>query len=159
GLIEINEDGKFENESLIHSIFFPIRTTSDEVPYDKQNLWLIDERLSYHSFLASDKSFNSVDELSLNGIDRSDLLIYNEAFAFSDSKAAPHSSFTIVEFKKPQRDDYKDYDDSKNPIEQSEKYIEQLLEGKVKGRNGRVVEVNKKTPFYVYIVCDIKPSL
>lgn len=158
-LIETNEDGKFENEDLIHSVFFPIRTTSDEVPYDKQNLWLIDERLSYHSFLASDKTFNSITPVSANDNDRSDLLIYNEAFAFSDSKISPHNSFTIVEFKKPQRDDYKDYDDSKNPIEQSEKYIELLLDGRVKGRNGRTVTVDQKTPFYVYIVCDIKPSL
>lgn len=158
-LIESNGDGKFENEDLIHSVFFPIRSTSDEVPYDKQNLWLIDERLSYHSFLASDKTFNSIPEIASTNNDRSDLLIYNEAFAFSDSKKAPHNSFTIVELKKPQRDDYKDYDDSKNPIEQSEKYIELLLEGKVKGRNGRVVEVDKRTPFYVYIICDIRPSL
>lgn len=158
-LIETNGDGKFENEDLIHSVFFPIRSTSEEVPYDKQNLWLIDERLSYHSFLASDKTFNSIPEITSTDNDRSDLLIYNEAFAFSDSKKAPHNSFTIVELKKPQRDDYKDYDDSKNPVEQSEKYIELLLEGKVKGRNGRVVEVGRRTPFYVYIICDIRPSL
>lgn len=158
-LIETNGEGKFENEDLIHSVFFPIRSTSDEVPYDKQNLWLIDERLSYHSFLASDKTFNSIPEITSTDNDRSDLLIYNEAFAFSNSKKAPHNSFTIVELKKPQRDDYKDYDDSKNPVEQSEKYIELLLEGKVKGRNGRVVEVDRRTPFYVYIICDIRPSL
>lgn len=158
-LIETNGDGKFENEDLIHSVFFPIRTTSEEVPYDKQNLWLIDERLSYHSFLASDKTFNSISQISSTENDRSDLLIYNEAIAFSDSKSAPHNSFTIVELKKPQRDDYKDYDESKNPIEQSEKYIELLLDGKVKGRNGRIVEVNKSTPFYIYIICDIRPTL
>ena len=158
-LIETDSEGKFENEDLIHSVFFPIRTTSDEVPHDKQNLWLIDERLTYHSFLASDKTFKSVKEISSSETDRSDLLIYNDAFAFSDSKAAPHNSFTIVEFKKPARDDYKDYDDKKNPIEQTEKYIENLLDGKVKGRNGRIIEVNKKTPFYVYIICDITPTL
>ncbi|MGJ1435709.1 ATP-binding protein [Sphingobacterium siyangense] len=158
-LIESTEFGKFENEELIHSVFFPIRTNSDEVPYDKQNLWLIDERLTYHSFLASDKTYNNINQVSSGSTDRTDLLIYNEAFAFSDSKAAPHSSFTIVEFKKPERNDYHDYDDSKNPIEQAEKYIEQLLDGKVTGRNGRHVEVTKNTPFYVYIVCDIRPSL
>lgn len=158
-LIETNGEGKFENEDLIHSVFFPIRTTSDEVPYEKQNLWLIDERLSFHSFLSSDKTFNSISQVSATDADRSDLLIYNEAFAFSDTKTAPHSSFTIVELKKPERDDYKDYDDTRNPVEQSEKYIELLLDGKVRGRNGKIVEVDKRTPFYVYIICDIRPSL
>lgn len=158
-LLEKNEENKFENEDLIHSIFFPIRTTSDEVPYDKQNLWLIDERLTYHSFLASDKLFKSVDNITVDNSDRADLLIYNEAFAFSDSKHSPHNSFTIVEFKKPMRDDYQDYDEKENPIEQVEKYIDNLLTGKVKGQNGRYIDVNDKTPFYVYIVCDITPSL
>ncbi len=158
-LIEQNTQEKFENEDLIHSIFFPIRSNSDEVTPDKQNLWLIDERLTYHSFLASDKSFKSVEEVNADQKQRSDLLIYNEAFAFSDSKTSPHNSFTIVEFKKPMRDDYKDYVEEKNPIEQTEKYIDNLLDGKVKGRNGRTVEVNEKTPFYIYIVCDVTPTL
>jgi hypothetical protein len=158
-LIEKNIDNKFENEDLVHCIFFPIRTNSDEVTFDKQNLWLIDERLTYHSFLASDKTFKSVDEISVKDSDRTDLLIYNEAFAFSDSKNSPHNSFTIVEFKKPMRDDYKDYDDDKNPLDQTEKYIDNLLGGKVRGRNGRIVEVTEKTPFYIYIVCDVTPSL
>jgi hypothetical protein len=158
-LIEHNSEDKFENEDLIHSIFFPIRSTSDEILADKQNLWLIDERLTYHTFLASDKTFKSISEISADQTQRSDLLIYNEAFAFSDSKNSPHNSFTIVEFKKPMRNDYKDYDEEKNPIQQTEKYIDNLLEGKVKGRNGRTVEVTEKTPFYIYIVCDITPTL
>ena len=158
-LIEQNSEDRFENEDLIHSVFFPIRSTSDEVTHDKQNLWLIDERLTYHSFLASDKTFKSVTEISTDETERSDLLIYNEAFAFSDSKISPHNSFTIVEFKKPMRDNYQDYDKDKNPIEQTEKYIDNLLDGNVKGRNGRTVEVTEKTPFYVYIVCDITPTL
>lgn len=159
GLIEHNADDKFENEDLIHSVFFPIRSNSDEITADKQNLWLIDERLTYHSFLASDKTFKSVSEVTADQAQRSDLLIYNEAFAFSDSKNSPHNSFTIVEFKKPMRNDYKDYDEDKNPIEQTEKYIDNLLDGNVKNRSGRTVEVTEKTPFYIYIVCDVTPTL
>jgi hypothetical protein len=158
-LIEKNAEEKFENEDLIHSVFFPMRTTSDEVTPDKQNLWLIDERLTYHSFLSSDKSFKSTEGVSSESTQRADLLIYNEAFAFSDSKVSPHNSFTIVEFKKPMRDDYKDYNEEKNPVQQCEKYIDNLLEGKVTGRNGRPIEVNEHTPFYAYIVCDVTPTL
>lgn len=158
-LIEHRESEVFENEDLIHSIFFPIRSSSDEITHDKQNLWLIDERLTYHSYLASDKTFKNIKFIESDNKDRTDLIIYNEAFAFSDSKTAPHNSFTIVEFKKPMRDDYKDYDDDKNPIEQTERYIDNLLNKKVIGRNGRPVEVTEKTPFYIYIICDITPSL
>jgi hypothetical protein len=157
--LNINANAKFTDEDLMHSIFFPIRSTSDEILPENQNLWLLDERLTYHSFLASDKKFDKIANLEVDSIDRTDLLIYNDALAFSEDKKAPFNSFTIVEFKKPQRDNYSDYDSDKNPIEQSEKYINALLQGNVKDRFGRFIKVDSKTPFYVYIVCDITKSL
>jgi len=157
-LLNQNDQDKFTDEDIIHSIFFPIRSSSDEVPFDKQNLWLIDDRLSYHTFLASDKRFEKIKDIDLQNSDRTDLLIYNDALAFTDNQKAPFNSFTIVEFKKPMRNDYQDYDPKKNPIEQTEKYIEALLEGRVKDRNGRFVNVNQNTPFYAYIICDITPT-
>ncbi|RXK86867.1 ATP-binding protein [Filimonas effusa] len=156
--LSINSQGKFEDEDMIHNIFFPIRTTSDEVLHENQNLWLLDERLTYHSFLASDKKFDKIDALNIDNKDRSDLIIYNDALAFSEDKRPPHNSFTIVEFKKPQRNNYQDFDAEKNPIEQCEKYIEAILEGKVKDRSGRFIKIDPSTPFYVYIICDITPS-
>lgn len=158
--IGMTEEGKFVSEELIHTIFFPIRSTSDDIPHEKQNLWLIDERLTYHSFLASDKRFDQIDHIEVDDDDRSDLLIYTDAFAFVDKEERPkYSSFTIVEFKKPQRDDYKDFDEEENPFEQTEKYIKRLREGKVKDRTGRMIAVDKGTAFYVHIVCDISKKL
>lgn len=157
-LLAQKDNGSFNNEDILHSLFFPIRTYSDEVPYEKQNLWMIDERLTYHTFLASDKSFGSNKNIepSENPGDRADLILFNDAFAFSTEKQKPFNSFTIVEFKKPQRDDY---NDSENPITQVENYILDLLDGKVKNRDGRFIQIEKNTPFYIYIVCDITPSL
>lgn len=157
-LLELQRNEKFYNEDILHSLFFPIRTYSDEVPYEKQNLWMLDERLTYHTFLASDKSFkaNKNIEPVENPRDRADLIIFNDAFAFSAEKQQPFNSFTIVEFKKPQRDDY---DDAENPINQVDNYIFDLLDGKVKNRAGRFINIDKNTPFYIYIVCDITPSL
>jgi hypothetical protein len=158
-LLNITTEGKFNNEDLIHNIFFPIRSTSDEIVHDKQNLWLLDERLTYHDFLASDKVLKSIEKLNVDSPDRTDLVIYNNALTFSESQKAPFNSFTIVEFKKPQRNDYKDHDEESNPIEQSEKYIEQILAGKVKDRNGRFISVEPRMPFFIYVVCDITPRL
>lgn len=157
-LLELKRNGKFYNEDILHSLFFPIRTYSDEVPYEKQNLWMLDERLTYHTFLASDKSFGTNENIepAENPNDRADLIIFNDAFAFSTEKQQPFNSFTIVEFKKPQRDDY---DDTENPINQVDNYILDLLDGKVKNRAGRFINIDKNTPFYIYIVCDITPSL
>lgn len=157
-LIGENSEDKFTNEDIIHSIFFPIRTTSDEVPHSKQNLWLLDEKLTYHSFLGSDKSFDSMKNVNKTNDERPDLLIFHDAIAFTEEEYAPYNSFTIVEFKKPQRDNYIDNDHKKNPLDQVEKYITDLLGGEVTNRNGRKIKVDRATPFYVYIVCDITKS-
>ncbi|WP_259071624.1 ATP-binding protein [Mucilaginibacter sp. X4EP1] len=157
--LDLNNKEKFTDEDVIHSIFFPIKSSSDEVSHENQNLWLLDERLTYHSFLASDKQFDKINQIEVNSQDRTDLLIYNDALVFSEDKRAPFSSFTIVEFKKPQRNNFVDYDSEKNPIEQCERYINLLLEGKIKDHGGRMLNVPKNIPFFVYIVCDITPSL
>ena len=157
-LLGKNSNEKFTNEDIIHSVFFPIRTSSDEVPHNKQNLWLIDERLTYHSFLASDKSFESIKDLDIPDDTRPDLLIFNDAIAFTEDEYPPYNSFTIVEFKKPQRDNYSDNDPKKNPLDQVENYINQILEGNVTSRRGRKIKVDRNTPFYVYIICDITES-
>jgi hypothetical protein len=157
-LIGKGSSDRFTNEDIIHSIFFPIRTSSDEVPHNKQNLWLLDEKLTYHSFLSSDKSYESIKHLDNKTDSRPDLLIFNDAIAFTEDEYSPFNSFTIVEFKKPQRDDYIDNDPKKNPLDQVERYIDDLLGGNVTNRKGRKIKVDNQTPFYVYIVCDITES-
>lgn len=154
-------EDKYANEDLVHCVFFPIRSTSDVVPSDKQNLWLLDERLSYHSYLASDKMFSAMEgvEVTENEDSRPDLLILNNAFAFSEDKDAPYQSISIVEFKKPERDNYVDNDEKKNPLDQVEQYVEDLMRGKIKNRKGRTINIDEKTPFYIYIVCDLTDSL
>ena len=122
---------------------------------------MIDERLSYHTYLASDKFFSTLKyiEVSENPDDRPDILIFSNAFAFVEEKDPPYNSITIIEFKKPERDNYIDNDDSKNPVDQVERYIEDLLNGKVTNRKGRTINITKETPFYVYIISDLTPSL
>lgn len=154
-------EDKYENENLLHSVFFPIRSTSEVIPYEKQNLWLLDERLAYHSYLASDKLFQSMEgvEVSEHPEDRPDMLILSNAFAFSEDNDAPYQSIAIVEFKKPERDNYVDNDDKKNPLDQVERYVENLIGGKIKNRKGRTITIHDRTPFYIYIVCDLTPSI
>ena len=54
------ETGKYQLEKTIHSLVFPMRKTSDDVPFEQQNLWIFDERLTFHSFLSSDMALNRV---------------------------------------------------------------------------------------------------
>ena len=58
-----SESGKYGLEKTIHSLVFPMRVTSDDIPYEQQNLWIIDERLTFHSFLSSDLPLSSLSNM------------------------------------------------------------------------------------------------
>jgi len=123
------------------------------------NLWVLNERLVYHHYLASDVPFRRMtDTVVVPSGDRPDLIIFHGFHgpaAFVES-APPFNSVTIVEFKRPVRDDYTDDD---NPISQIYRYIETIRNGQAKDRSGRPVTIPDRTPFLAYIVCDIKPTL
>ena len=53
--LKYQDDNRYAYEESIHQMVFPMQQTSDDVDYTAHNLWLIDEKLSYHYYLASDK--------------------------------------------------------------------------------------------------------
>ena len=46
-----SENNSYALEKNIHQLIFPMVTTSDDIEYDKHNLWIIDEKLAYHYYL------------------------------------------------------------------------------------------------------------
>lgn len=144
------KNGSYQPEASIHEIIFPMQTTSDEILYEQQNLWLIDERLSYHKFLASDKRLDQIPLINISSEKRPDIIIFNSLIAFAENE--PYDSIVIIEFKKPCRDEYTD---DENPINQIYNYIDTITDKKAKDAKGRPIYVRGDTPFYCYIICDI----
>ncbi|GHU44268.1 hypothetical protein FACS1894190_15490 [Spirochaetia bacterium] len=147
------DDKKYSLESAIHSLIVPLGITSDDVEYSKQNLWLIDERLTYHYYLASDKHIKKGGKEEENK--RADLAVFNKPLAFAENDN-PFQSIVIMEFKRPQRNDYTD---KENPIVQVINYLKLIYDGKGTDRNGRPIIVNATTRYYVYIICDITEKI
>jgi hypothetical protein len=152
----VGDHGKYKLENAVHKIVFPLKRTSDDVKPDQMNLWILDEKLAYHYYLASDIPFTDMGEVvDIASGDRPDLLIFHGTSAFADS-APPFSSLTLIEFKRPARNAY---DDDDNPISQVYKYVREIKAGKAKDRKGRPITVPDHIPIYVYIICDITPKL
>ena len=144
------DTGKYSIESTIHRIIYPMRTTSDEVPYEQQNLWIIDERLAYHAFLGSDMALDNVSMLVNESEARPDLLIFQRALSFGEDEGALNS-VVIVEFKKPDRSDYSKED----PVDQVYRLIRDIKNGHFKDKHGREVKVQSASiPAYAYVICD-----
>jgi hypothetical protein len=154
----LKDDEKYHLENAIHEIVFPLKKTTEDVRIENMNLWIIDEKLAYHYFLASDKPLNQIgDTIEVDSEDRPDLLIFNRPFVFADS-GPPFSAIVIIEFKRPARNDYSDKEE-KNPILQVYDYIGLLKDGKAKDRRGVPINMPDHLPIYAYIVCDLTPTL
>jgi hypothetical protein len=151
------EGTNYQKEDHVHKIIFPLKATSEEVSFRNQNLWVIDERLAYHCYLASDKPLNQqkavCDSLS---IDRPDLLVYNKAFAFVED-GEPFQSIVVIEFKRPGRKNYDVEED--NPISQVYRYMSEIREGRKNDKDGRPITVPGGIPFYGYIICDFSSKI
>jgi hypothetical protein len=153
------ETNTYPLEDVVHSLVFPMRSTDEDIPYHEQNLWIIDERLTFHSFISSDKRLDAIpNHLESDSAKRPDLAIFDQKIVYSDTKPGQHpiNSITIVEFKRPGRNDYTADD---NPVMQSIRLVEQIRAGKFIA-NGRPVSVaNDQIPATAYAVADITDTL
>lgn len=150
--MDLQSNDKHALENAVHDIIMPIRSTSDEVK--DHNLWMIDERMSYHQLLVSDKSFKSITDI--NSIERPDLLIFNNPIVYGDDKK-DYTTAIIVEFKRPMRDDYKNDD---NPVDQVLEYVMKLRsQNTVFNDAHREIYLDPKIPVYCYVICDLTPTI
>jgi hypothetical protein len=151
----LQDTGKYCYEEIVHNMIMPKGHTSDEIQPDDHNLWLIDEKLAYHYYLASDIPFNQANPIAIDSEEKVDMFILNNPSAFVEGEY-PFGSITIVEFKRPDRTGYSKTD---NPVDQIYGYIKKIRTGAAHDKNGQYLRVKDNTPFYCYLICDIKPTV
>jgi hypothetical protein len=149
---------KYPLERVVHQLVFPMRHTSEDTPYTQQNLWMIDERLTFHSLISSDNPLSTHPMLDAASEKRGDIVIFDEKIIFGDARADenPISSITTIEFKRPGRDDY---DDKENPIRQAFRLIGDIRSGAFKINGRRISVANDKIPATAYCICDVTQTL
>lgn len=150
--LELDENGKYKSEADVHDIIIPRRKDSEELDYEQQNLWILDERLNFTTYYSSDKPLNG----GKSG--RTDLTIFHKRIAFRGENQ-PSNPITIFEFKKPQRDDFANPSSEEDPIQQIIRYVNDIRDGKYKTPKGRDILVNDNTSFYGYVVCDLNQKV
>lgn len=150
------EQQKYAYEKNIHQLIFPMAKTSDDIDYLQHNLWIIDEKLAYHHYLASDIKLKKIGEMENGSEKEPDILIFDSPFAFTDEQEQPYRNITIIEFKRPGREHYTD---AENPIKQVKEYMDKIVEGKVKAKNGEFLSGAENIRFFCYILCDVDASI
>lgn len=154
------QTGEWNYEAHVHRLIYPMKKTSESVAYEDHNLWIVDERLAFHRFLASDVELREVPGLEDSSDLRPDIVVFQDAAAFAVDK--PVDAVHIIEFKRPGRDDYSSSGRDRNPITQVFAMIDAIAKGKVDDvATSRPVETraNALIQGYAYVIADLTPTL
>lgn len=154
--LEWREEGNYMLEEDLHNIIFTMGADTGNTPYEYHNLWLLDERLAFHSFTSSDKQLRVNANLESESQKEPDLFVYDIPCAYSDNPDEI-SSLVLFEFKRPGRD--MDNSKDKKLDSQLEEYFFELSKSKAKNSKGRYINIQKETPKFGYIVCELHKDL
>jgi hypothetical protein len=159
--IQRGADGKYAREDRIHQLIMPMRIDSNDVASLNANLWLVNERLAFHDYLASDKTLNAMPitgALDNKEPDLCCLQFFDNPILVTEGSQAPFASLTIIEIKRPMRNDAAEGEE-KDPIEQTLNYLKRIRDGEVTTSNGRPIGNASSIPGYCYVLCDITRTI
>ncbi|MEO9258121.1 MAG: ATP-binding protein [Crocinitomicaceae bacterium] len=159
--IKKGTDGKYSKEDVIHKLIMPMQTVSNALKFEDSNLWLVDERLAFHNFLASDKTLTSIPITNSKSTKEPDILglsVYDNPLLVNDGDNMPLASITVVEIKRPMRNDAK-AGEEKDPIEQALGYLKRVRSGTVTTEAGRPIPNSEQIPGFCYVICDLTSTI
>jgi hypothetical protein len=147
---ETDDNAHLEKEP--HNLIFPMRETSETLDYENHNLWLLDERLVFSQYIASDRIISKLETK------KPDLIVFNEEVCiYRNGENITTSPLTIFEFKRPKRTNYSD---DENPLMQVCRYVEKIRAGKYEMPEGlEAIKISNETPVYIYVVCDLADKI
>lgn len=149
------EDDAYPLEKVLHKAIFPMGVTSNEIFFEQQNLWMIDERLCFHTLLTSDKKLKSVAGLENTSGREPDIFawFYDHPVATAEAGNLAGGGVVIIEFKRP---GFNSYD--KDPAEQILLRIDEIMQGNVDNIDGRPINPNGLR-FAGYFIADLTSTL
>ena len=145
-MIRTNEQGKYSREDAIHSLLMPMRTDSNDLGHDASNLWIVDERLAFHDYLASDKTLNSMPVTGSDSSREPDILatrLVGSPVLAAEGESLPLPSIVVVEIKRPMRNDASE---DKDPIQQCLDYVKRVRSGGIRTSAGRPIPPSQDQP-------------
>ena len=160
--LKIKPDGTYCTEDIIHNLIMPMRKNSEEVLFEDCNLWLLDEKLAFHHYLASDKPLRVAPVTGSESNQEPDLFsvnIFENPLLVSENEKLPLASITVVEIKRPMRKGISSSPKYEDPIEQAIKYLKKIRAGNVNTKDGRRLNAPDNIPGFCYILCDLNDKI
>jgi hypothetical protein len=153
-----NKESDHHLEQTLHQFICPMKVRGDDsakIERSAHDLWVIDERLTFAKYFASDVPFSQIVKDSKSA-ERMDLFVFDRLHGLGLGSEEPLRRVMLVEFKKPGRTDY---DERYSPMNQISRYASQLKNGTIENFKNERVRVADDCVFYCYVVADIVGSL
>ena len=142
-------------EDTIHDLIFHRFSDSVKTDYFEHNLWLVDDALAFLPYISSDRAMHGRGRKSGDKI--ADLIFFDDSLVLGDNDG---TTITIIEFKRPSRDDYKFGDVKFDPVLQVIRTLESATAaGGIAKTDGTHFAFSGVIRRFGYIVADIKPTL
>jgi hypothetical protein len=158
-MIRKNEQGTYSREDAIHALLMPMRTESNELGPEGSNLWIVDERLAFHDYLASDKTLRSMPITGSDSTKEPDVLatrLVGTPVLAAEGEGFPLPSIVVVEIKRPMRNDASE---DKDPIQQCYDYVKRVRSGGILTAAGRPIPPSPDQPAFCYVLADLTPTM
>jgi len=153
--LEWRNNENFMLEEDLHNIIFTMGAETDNMPVEYHNLWLLDERFTFHTYTSSDKKTKKVKNIESDGNKEADILIYDTPWAYADN-IDKINSLVVFEFKKPG----KTLSDETKLDDLVIKYFQDLMKSKVRDeKKGKLLNIEDDTPKFGYVVCELNKDI
>ncbi len=142
----------YTEEKSLHNLLFVMGGTNSTIAYDKHNLWLLDDRLAFFGYIASDKAIrlHAPIEGQTESAKETDIVVYDVPFVYGEKdEYGLINAVLIFELKRPDRTiTYEDFG------KQMREQISGIRSGRLKNDDGVNIRTNESIPIYFYYVCD-----
>ena len=146
---------KYAPEEVIHDLIFKRFTDNIKSEYFEHNLWLIDDSLAFIPYINSDRGIKGTSRKKGDKV--ADLLFFDDSLVLGDNDG---TTVTIVEFKKPGRNDYAFGSDKTDPVKQVLDTLELAVRsGGITKADGEYISFNGVIKRFGFIIADITSRL
>lgn len=148
------EDMNRSPEEDIHELVFRRFSDSVETTYFEHNLWLIDDALAFLPYVSSDRTMHGGGRKAGDKV--TDLLFYDDSMILGDDDG---STLTIVEFKRPSRNDYSFGKAKSDPVLQVIETLDRATAaGGISRTDGSHMSFTGMVRRYAFIIADLTPT-
>lgn len=152
---KFQSDGTRTPEDVIHELVFRRFTDSVAVSYFEHNLWLIDDALAFLPYISSDRTMHGGGRNVGDKV--TDIAFFDDSMVLGDNDG---TTITIVEFKRPSRDDYTFGNVKSDPVLQVIETLEKATEkGSITKTDETFFAFRGVVRRFAFIIADQTPSL